>query len=192
MNISLNDLNKNIFEISYPIGSVLQTRNPNNPNTYLLGGGSSNWTKIEGRIIIAADSTYKVGSKGGFATHTLTVNQLPAHTHSASANSTGAHTHTRGTMNITGTWTSRGIEAGADCTYTGAFYQASFASRGYCGHSDYSDSHGIGLDASKNWTGSTSSNGAHTHTVTVSNTGSGQAINHMPPYIALYIWERVS
>lgn len=50
----------------------------------------------------------------------------------------------------------------------------------------------INFTASKTWAGSTSSNGNHTHIVTVSNTGSGQAVNHMPPYIALYIWERVS
>ena len=148
------------------------------------GGGSSNWTKIEGRFIIAADSTYKVGSVGGSAAHTLTVNQLPAHTHSASTNSTGAHTHTRGTMNITGNF---GSTDNPKCDGVFALASGSYSQNANGG----ANSQHINFDASR-WTGSTSSIGNHTHTVTVSNTGSGQAINHMPPYIALYIWERVS
>jgi hypothetical protein len=41
----------------------------------------------------------------------------------------------------------------------------------------------INFDASRNWTGSTSSNGGHSHTVTINNTGSGQSFSVIPPYI---------
>lgn len=83
--------------------------------------------------------------------------------------SDGAHTHTRGTMNITGAVaTESEIQE-----VSGAF------SKWY--NSDDGGYHGIGVqpdgftfDASKSWTGETSSNGAHTHTITNS---AGVAMN---------------
>ena len=71
--------------------------------------------------------------------------------------SNGGHTHTRGTMNITG-----GIQTPDDIAPWGAFYRS-----GYAGN----ESGGPGaqqvatFDAARTWTGETSWNGAHTHTV---------------------------
>ena len=62
----------------YPIGSIFISTNTTNPSTYFGG----NWERIEGRFLLAADdSTYKIGSTGGEATVTLTVNQIPSHSH---------------------------------------------------------------------------------------------------------------
>ena len=89
---------------------------------------------------------------------------LPQHNHSGTTSSNGAHTHTRGTMNITGGITS----------YENAFSDAygALTASGWHGNANYHTAgttnmigH-IGFDASKSWTGSTSSNGDHTHTVT--------------------------
>lgn len=74
----------------YPVGSLYWSKKSTNPGT-LFGG---TWTQITDKFILAAGSTYTVGSTGGAATVTLTTNQIPSHTHSGSANSTGAHTHT--------------------------------------------------------------------------------------------------
>ena len=38
----------------------------------------------------------------------------------------------------------------------------------------------------------TSSNGNHSHTITINNTGSSQAHNNIQPYISVYIWKRLS
>lgn len=41
-------------------------------------------------------------------------------------------------------------------------------------------------------TKTTSSAGAHTHSVTIGNTGSGQAFSILNPYVGKYVWRRVS
>ena len=100
---------------------------------------------------------------------------LPQHTHSGTASSNGAHTHTRGTMNITGSlkvvdWGAAGV--------SGAFTRANAGRVGLSGGGGLDNTYGtFSLDASKTWTGATSSNGAHTHTITVGNS-SNQIYNN--------------
>ena len=126
-----------VLQAVYPIGSIYCSYGNTSP-AVLFGFGQ--WTKIEGRFLLGANSTYSLGSTGGEATVALTVAQLPAHNHgastasagahthaitvnnggwhvhSASSNWTGDHTHTRGSMNITGA-----ISALVE-QYAGAFY----------------------------------------------------------------------
>ena len=102
----------------------------------------------------------------------LTVDQIPSHTHTGRTDSAGAHTHTRGTMNIT--W-SIVLDNDMAATSEGAFYNGSTQGRGA-----QNDSPGMlcNFDASRTWTGATSSNGAHTHTITMGNTGGGKGHTH--------------
>ena len=44
--------------------------------------GGTKWVKIEGRFLLGQSSSYAINSKGGEATHTLTVAELPSHKHS--------------------------------------------------------------------------------------------------------------
>lgn len=220
-----------VLQVVYPVGSIYCSYGNTSPAT-LFGFGQ--WTKIEGRFLLGANSTYSLGSTGGEATvaltvaqlpahnhsassasagshkHTITVNSSGAHTHSASSASAGAHTHTRGMMNITGCVGAIGEE---DSAYeTGAFYRTSTLVKGHGGGSDYL----VNFDASRTWSGATSSNGAHTHSITVnsggahthtassasagahthsitvSNTGRGQAHNNLPPYLAVNMWRRTA
>ena len=83
-----------VLQAVYPVGSIYCSYGSTSPAT-LFGFGS--WTKIEGRFLLGANSTYGLGSTGGAATVTLTVNQIPAHSHSASTASAGSHTHTAST-----------------------------------------------------------------------------------------------
>lgn len=85
--------------------------------------------------------------------------------------SNGAHTHTRGSMNIKGD---------LNYAYGGTFREATGAFKVSTNNTSGGGSsgwvpYGISFDASRNWTGSTSSNGAHTHTITSSNSLYGAA-----------------
>ena len=111
------------------------------------------------------------GTIGGTA---LTVAQLPPHTHGGSTAPAGSHTQTRGSMNITGEF--GGLEHYDSVVATGCFYKTRRDLIGTEGSDE--DNWGIGMDASRNWTGETSNNGQHQHGLSIQNTGSGQTHTH--------------
>lgn len=69
---------KNILETVYPVGAIYLSVNNINPNT-LFGFGS--WEQIKDTFLLAAGDAYSAGSIGGEAAHTLTTEEIPAHTH---------------------------------------------------------------------------------------------------------------
>lgn len=226
----------------YPVGSVYISFSSTNPQT-LFGG---TWTRLKDRMLMASGDTYAPNTTGGSATKTISVSNLPAHnhtvnsagshTHTASASTTGSHTHTvsgtntsagshtheRGSMNIKGTFSGVGqafASPSTGATLTGAFYRINSAndpSQGVKIDNDGTRDDYFGFDASKNWTGATStagshthtwsgsvaSAGSHTHTITVTsagshthttnNTGGGTPLNIMPPYQTVYMWRRTA
>lgn len=121
------------------------------------------WEQIQDRFLLASGNTYSAGSTGGEATHTLTVNEMPSHNHSPS------NRHT----------------AGSDTNYKRQFTTNLHTS---------SDSVG------RNTVGSGGSNYAMTAKTSsditgvdyTSETGGSQPHNNMPPYLAVYVWKRVS
>lgn len=172
--LSLNDV--------YPVGSIYMSVNSTDPAGLFEG---TTWQQIAGgRCLIGADTNYKAGTMGGDATVTLALNQIPVHGHTATAGSNGAHKHNRGTMNITGAFDGN-IN---DPYHEGAFYNTG---RGWNG-SDGDKGGGIkGFDASRSWVGETSEAGNHSHSITISSAGGGQAHNNMQPYLVVYIWKRI-
>lgn len=66
---------------AHPVGTIYMTASSTfNPNT--AWGGT--WTKwADGRVPLAANSTYPLGSTGGANTHLLTESELPSHEHTA-------------------------------------------------------------------------------------------------------------
>lgn len=213
LDIKIENVENSILNKTYPIGSIYET------TTYstvaevnnALGG---TWEVYgSGKTLVGVDSNSEnfntVNKTGGNSSTTLSVSNLPGHTHSipvlsGTAASAGAHTHTRGTMNIGGTFQIRGLMGGADNVmgYTGAFSRTV---------DNWSGAHfvlstksvnpatrnTVTFDASKNWTGATSSDGAHTHTVaTTANTsgsaGSGTSFTNLQPYITVYMYKRVA
>lgn len=69
---SKTDINK-----VYPVGAVYISVTNDNPSE-LFGG---TWVKIEDKFLLASSNNYQLGSIGGEAEHTLTINEMPSHTH---------------------------------------------------------------------------------------------------------------
>lgn len=67
-----------IIDIVYPVGSIYMSVNAADPSKLFSG---TSWEKLEGRFLLGSSSTYKLGSTGGEATHTLTANEMPEHAH---------------------------------------------------------------------------------------------------------------
>ena len=91
-----------------------------------------------------------------------------AHSHGGTTDYAGSHTHTRGSMNITGSFSGVG-DVGDEPSYSGAFYKTGGRTVpvSNSGDPDYV----TGFDASRSWTGSTSTEGSHTHSYSTSWSG---------------------
>lgn len=63
---------------AYPVGSIYMSVAETSPAS-LFGG---TWERIEDRFLLSAGSTWAAGGTGGEAAHTLTVDEMPAHSHS--------------------------------------------------------------------------------------------------------------
>lgn len=196
----------------YPVGSVYISFNSADPST-LFGG---TWQRLKDTFLLANGDTYAAGSTGGSATKTISVSNMPAHNHSVNASgnhshtattsTAGNHSHTRGSMNITGDFSGVGYKyGGSPATVNGAFYikNTSNAPReGVKIANDGDRDDWFGFDASRSWTGSTSTAGSHTHTLTTAtdgnhthttnSTGDGLPLNIMPPYQTVYMWRRTA
>ena len=61
----------------YPIGAIYMSVDSTDPGTFI--GGT--WEQIEDTFLLSAGTTYTAGDTGGEATHTMTVDEMPAHRH---------------------------------------------------------------------------------------------------------------
>lgn len=157
--------------LAHPVGSYYWSTDSTDPAK--LFGGS--WEQIKDKFIYAVGSK-GVNATGGEENHILTVNETPA------------HTHTRGTMNITGSWSTnwnKPVRGFHELTCSGAFYRTTDKSKpGRIAAQDDSANNSAtngypNFDASRNWTGATSS------------VGGNASHNNMPPYICAYCWRRI-
>ena len=114
-------------------------------------------------------------ASAGNHSHTATTSGAGNHNHTATTSTAGNHSHTRGSMNITGSFSGVGERYnGIPNTVSGAFYVANTSANPTQGaevrnggdRDDY-----FGFDASRSWTGSTSTAGNHTHTLTTTTNG---------------------
>jgi hypothetical protein len=82
---------QSIRDYVYPVGSVYISWSHVSPAT-LFGG---TWVRIQNAFLWGCDEDGEIGITGGEKTHTLTANEMPAHTHGSvySGNASGTKTH---------------------------------------------------------------------------------------------------
>lgn len=172
---------------AYPVGSIYMSVNQTSPAT-LFGG---TWQRIQDTFLLAAGTTYSAGATGGEATHILTPSEtaLKSHTHSyskppSSSDSGGSHSH------------SMPIGWDPNSLYTASQTEGATVATG--------PANVIAVKSTSSSTGrrygaSTYSGGSHTHNITntTDSTGNvttenGSAHNNMPPYLAVYMWQRTA
>ena len=202
---------KKLLDALHPVGSIYLSTSSTNPSTYF--GGT--WERFaNGQVLVGVDTQETefntVQKTGGSKTHTVTLKDVPAHTHSipklsGTAASAGSHTHSDTfavASNGAHTHRLKRGDGSTDFTGLGEFTNrktgkepvqqaGSFIWDGVSATTTSAGAHTHTLN------GSISSGGVHTHTVstntsTTGSTGSSVSINFnvLQPYITCYIWRR--
>ena len=140
---------------------------------YIYGGSGESFMipSLVGRMPLGTSESHELGSTGGSETVELTVGQLPAHGHPVSVGSGGLYVHT-----IT-SYTDKNNSGESGLLLTGV---KNYPYRGGDWSNGYYD-----VYATPNGNVGTSSGGAHNHTASAGNTGSGQGHNNMSPFLTL-------
>lgn len=69
---------RNIMDFVMPVGFILHLYSHADPNTMYPG---TTWVRISNAFLWGCDASGTIGQTGGEKTHTLTVDELPAHSH---------------------------------------------------------------------------------------------------------------
>lgn len=152
----------------YPKGSIYMSTQNISPASFLGG----EWTPLKDRFLLGAGNSYAVNAKGGYKASQTHTHGIPAL--KGTAASEGGHQHT---YYLPPNWSFK-IGTGTKNTVL--------------------DEPGSGLTAGY----STAKDGAHTHAVTTNASTTGEfkvgtdgaaataTDGNMPPYLAVYMWER--
>ena len=168
---------KDLIDILYPVGYIITLTGDQNPNTLWAG---TTWERYAaGRVLMGAGTyiengvtyTYTNGATGGEVKHQLTAEEMPSHSHSASCSTNGNHYH--------GAPWDKTSEA-PDTPY--GWYDASNNHAGLEGvHSDRD-----------NAIVKTSTDGNHSHSVTIGATGGNGMHENRMPYQVVSFWRRTA
>ena len=166
----IQSLQSIILNTVYPVGSLYTSFNSTSPAN-IVGG---TWVQIQDCFLMAAGSSYAIGTSGGSATHThtsaahthttaghaLTVNEMPSHNHAItvyavpSGNMSATSARLTYKDNTTTAWVSEGLSQ---------------------------------------WLNNTGGGASHSHGNTGSTTpGATGASSSLPPYKTIYMWQRTA
>lgn len=196
---SINTCNSNINSIPlkiYPVGAIYISASPTNP-AELFGG---TWQQITGRFLLACGDGYGAGATGGEASHVLSAAEMPSHNHnmanhshyipslSGSTSEGGWHAHSLLPVNGNSENFVCPANIGTGETFNNSsspfpgVHQGHWFSASWAAASNGNHTHNLSTNAS-------TSGGNNDYTTS---TGSSYAHNNMPPYLAVYVWKRIS
>lgn len=95
----VNQTLSNLTNLIYPVGAIYISTSSTSPAT-LFGG---TWVQLKDKFLLSAGDTYTAGNTGGEATHTLTIEEMPAHTHTGQRH----YQSTSSSTGYSGNWTSQ-------------------------------------------------------------------------------------
>lgn len=160
-----------LYDLIYPVGIVVEFENSTDPNTVFPG---TTWIVTQkGQVAVGAGDywengtkyTYALGDTGGEVKHPLSADEMPSHGHSASCSTDGAHYH-------------------------GCFGDNK---KNPYGIYDSAENHAGSSGADwNNPTGRTSTDGNHSHTITIGATGGNQSHENRMPYKVVNKWLRTA
>lgn len=182
--------NNSLLEILKGIIVMWSGSQSNIPSGWVLCDGNNGTPDLRNRFIVGAGSVYSINSTGGEATHTLSVAEMPSHNHDqdlsgVSTSSSGDHVHTIGDLQVK--LRVKGPNSYVQDYGVGSTWgHLSGSGSDYGLHIEYGKGDYVGLQDIQ---GQLSLSGAHTHALSglasISNTGSSQPHNNLPPYYAL-------
>ena len=153
---------KEVIDIVHPVGSIWETTTTDDPNTLWAG---TTWVKMDaGRVLVAAGSYTESGT-----TYTYNLGDKGGEAkHQLSTEELAEHGH------------------GVSCSTDGDHSHGYWYDDGGDGHSSY--------NGSAAWDGlsQTTTNGAHSHTITIANTGGNAKHENRMPYIVINRWKRTA
>jgi microcystin-dependent protein len=154
---------------------------------------------LRGRIPLGMNNSYSLGSTGGSETHTLAISEMPSHNHTGTINSVGDHTHTGTVDSVSGhTHTYQdayfaentgatpkvfGLSAGSD--WDNNFYYRKTDGTSTSNPNDSGTQISTSTSGAHTHSMTNSNAGSHTHTMTNSSTGGGQSFSIMQPYLSV-------
>ena len=81
---TFNKMQDDLLKVVFPIGSTYVTQTNTNPNTILGFGTWEIFEKFDLGLDENDTNMNQIGKTGGEKTHTLTIEEIPAHTHKVS------------------------------------------------------------------------------------------------------------